>query len=296
MSGLQPVSGKNKVRWRPTPSFWITGGLLLLLALLFGAAGGIGGVVLVLGIAAALTGLFVLAFKRRSWLGLPSRKAGSLVAGLGVVAFVVGTTVAVATAGPLPQPALSDSTNTASSSASASPTDTPTATEQSPALTACDAVDVRKTYADAIFVCTRDKTNHLVWLDQDESKKVVAQAAADKAAAVKLAAQKTAAAKIAANKAAVVRAEAARAAAQQAAVLKVAAAQEAAAQQSAAAAAQQAAAPAAPAPDPNAPAAPAPNPNAASGATALCNDGSLSFSANHRGTCSHHQGVRTWYK
>jgi hypothetical protein len=32
------------------------------------------------------------------------------------------------------------------------------------------------------------------------------------------------------------------------------------------------------------------------GAMALCNDGTLSYSATHRGTCSHHGGVRTWYR
>lgn len=32
------------------------------------------------------------------------------------------------------------------------------------------------------------------------------------------------------------------------------------------------------------------------GATALCNDGSLSYSLHHRGTCSHHDGVAVWYK
>lgn len=31
------------------------------------------------------------------------------------------------------------------------------------------------------------------------------------------------------------------------------------------------------------------------GATALCNDGTYSFSLNHRGTCSHHGGVAVWY-
>ena len=29
-------------------------------------------------------------------------------------------------------------------------------------------------------------------------------------------------------------------------------------------------------------------------ATALCNDGTCSYSAQHRGTCSHHGGVATW--
>lgn len=32
------------------------------------------------------------------------------------------------------------------------------------------------------------------------------------------------------------------------------------------------------------------------GASAQCRDLSYSFSASRRGTCSHHGGVRTWYK
>ena len=31
------------------------------------------------------------------------------------------------------------------------------------------------------------------------------------------------------------------------------------------------------------------------GASAHCRDGSYSFSEHHRGTCSHHGGVATWY-
>ncbi|WP_231947150.1 DUF3761 domain-containing protein [Leifsonia sp. 21MFCrub1.1] len=48
-----------------------------------------------------------------------------------------------------------------------------------------------------------------------------------------------------------------------------------------------------PAPAPAPAQAPAPAPG---GATALCNDGTLSFSAHHQGTCSHHGGVREWYR
>ncbi|MHB9054266.1 MAG: G5 domain-containing protein, partial [Thermoleophilia bacterium] len=51
------------------------------------------------------------------------------------------------------------------------------------------------------------------------------------------------------------------------------------------------------------PPAPAPNPTPApdtsgvpSGATAKCNDGTYSYSANHSGTCSHHGGVAEWYR
>lgn len=35
---------------------------------------------------------------------------------------------------------------------------------------------------------------------------------------------------------------------------------------------------------------------APAGASAVCNDGSLSYSAHRRGTCSHHNGVKTWLK
>jgi hypothetical protein len=34
----------------------------------------------------------------------------------------------------------------------------------------------------------------------------------------------------------------------------------------------------------------------ASGATAVCTDGSLSYSAHRQGTCSHHGGVSTWLR
>lgn len=36
--------------------------------------------------------------------------------------------------------------------------------------------------------------------------------------------------------------------------------------------------------------------NKPAGATALCRDGTYSFSQNHRGTCSHHGGVAKWYR
>ncbi len=43
------------------------------------------------------------------------------------------------------------------------------------------------------------------------------------------------------------------------------------------------------------PAASTPPPTAGGGATALCNDGTLSYVAHHQGACSHHGGVRIFY-
>jgi Protein of unknown function (DUF3761) len=52
---------------------------------------------------------------------------------------------------------------------------------------------------------------------------------------------------------------------------------------------------------PRHPAQPAPAPAPApvvpgNGATALCNDGTYSFAAHHQGACSHHGGVKVFYK
>jgi len=38
------------------------------------------------------------------------------------------------------------------------------------------------------------------------------------------------------------------------------------------------------------------DPNNPTGATALCRDGTLSYSQHHSGTCSNHDGVAVWYK
>lgn len=39
-----------------------------------------------------------------------------------------------------------------------------------------------------------------------------------------------------------------------------------------------------------------PTPDDSGGATAICNDGWLSYSQHRRGTCSHHGGVREWLR
>lgn len=40
---------------------------------------------------------------------------------------------------------------------------------------------------------------------------------------------------------------------------------------------------------------PPPTPGHPAGATALCNDGTYSYAANHQGACSHHGGVAVFY-
>lgn len=238
-------------RWKPTVLFWIVVALVLLVLIPFAMAGGVGMALFILGLVALLTGLYALLFKRRSWVGLPHRKSGGVVAIAGFVALIVGFGVVGATAAP---GGIGDKASLASTSKQ-SATATPTATN--PANSAClTAAETRK-YNDQALICTMGSDQRLVWMTEADSKRVVAEkAAADKAAADKAAAEKAAAEKAAAEKAAAEKAAADKAAADQAAAQL--AAEQAAAQKAAAdqAAAQQAAKPA-PAPAP-APAAPAP--------------------------------------
>jgi hypothetical protein len=149
------------------------------------------------------------------------------------------------------QASLTAAAGPASESVTATPTATPLA------HTPCTTANAEQTAAGSTYICTKDESGRLVWLEAAESKRVtdkLAAAAAAKAAADKAAADKAAADKAAADKAA---ADAA-AAAQQAADAK--AAQEAAAAQAAAQAAAAAAAKAAAPPAPVAPAVPGTNP------------------------------------
>jgi len=160
------------------------------------------------------------------------------------------------------QASLTAAAGPASESATATPTATPLA------HTPCTTANAEQTAAGSTYICTKDESGRLVWLEAAESRRVTeklaaaaaaAKAAADKAAADKAAADKAAADKAAADKAAADKAAAdAAAAAQQAADAK--AAQDAAAAQAAAQAAAAAAAKAAAPPAPVAPAVPGTNP------------------------------------
>lgn len=149
-----------------------------------------------------------------------------------------------------PQASLTAAAGPASETATATPTPKPIAD------TPCTAVNGQQVSAGTTYVCTKDESGRLVWLDAAQSKRVAgklaaaaaAKAAAEKAAADKAAADKAAADKAAADKAAA-DAAAAEAAARQAAEAKAAqeaATAQAAADKAAAAAAAKAAAPPAP--------------------------------------------------
>ncbi|MFD5277023.1 excalibur calcium-binding domain-containing protein [Pseudarthrobacter sp. NPDC058362] len=236
--------------WKPTVLFWIIAALLLLVMIPFAIAGGFGMVLFILGLIALLTGLYAWVFKRRSWVGLPHRKSGGVVAVAGFLALIVGAGVVGATAAPG-----GDAAKKASLLESATPTPTPTPTETSPALDPCATEGATREYDGVTFVCALGEEDEgFMWLSQEDADRYAAErAAAAKAAADKLAAEKAAAAKAAAEKAAAEKAAAEKAAAARAAAEK-AAADQVAREEAARLAAEQAAPPAPPA----VPVAPAP--------------------------------------
>jgi hypothetical protein len=245
-------------RWKPTVLFWIVAAVLLLLLIPFALVGGVGMVLFILGLAALLTGLYAFLFKRRSWVGLPHRKSGGLVAVSGFVALILGAGVVGATAAPRVETDKATLVSPVKESATATPTPTPTATN--PANSTCSTAAATQKYSNQTLTCTMGADQRLVWMTEADSKRVLAEkAAAEKAAAEKAAAEKAAAEQAAAAQAAAEKAAAEKAAADQAAAEQAAAAQAAAAQAAAEQAARDAAArQAVPAPAP-APAAPAPS-------------------------------------
>ncbi|MFD0046179.1 excalibur calcium-binding domain-containing protein [Pseudarthrobacter scleromae] len=246
--------------WKPTVLFWIVAAVVLLLVVPFAFAGGLGAVLAILGLVALLTGLYTFLFKRRSWVGLPHRKSGGLVAVAGFAAFILGAGVVGANAAPRMDTDKATLVSPVQETVTATPTPTPTATN--PANSTCTTAAATRTYNSQTLTCTVGTDQRLVWMTEADSKRVLAekaaaeQAAAEKIAAEKAAAEQAAAAQAAAEKAAADKAAADQAAAQQAAAEQAAAAQAAAAQAAAEQAARDAAARQA---APVAPAAPAPS-------------------------------------
>ncbi|UUL76091.1 hypothetical protein NG819_19400 [Pseudarthrobacter sp. Fe7] len=144
------------------------------------------------------------------------------------------------------QASLTAAAGSASESATATPAAKPIAD------TPCTTVDARQVSGGGSYVCTRDESGRLVWLETSVSKRVTDKLAADaaaKAAAGKAAAEQAAAAKATAEKAAADKAAADKDAADKAAA-EAAARQAAEAKAAQDAAAAKAAAPPAPAAQP----------------------------------------------
>jgi hypothetical protein len=108
--------------------FWIVAAVLLLVLIPFAVVGGLGMALFLLGLVALLTGLYALLFKRRSWVGLPHRKSGGLVAVAGFVVFALGTGIVGATAAPRNETDKATLVSPVKQTATATPTPTPTAT------------------------------------------------------------------------------------------------------------------------------------------------------------------------
>lgn len=85
-----PQKDPNKPKGPFGVSFWIVGGLLALFVLSSATNGHGESILIFLGIAALLTGLYALIFKKRSWASLPGRNAAVAVAVAGAAALILG--------------------------------------------------------------------------------------------------------------------------------------------------------------------------------------------------------------
>ncbi|MGO4248009.1 hypothetical protein AB4Y87_12410 [Paenarthrobacter sp. RAF54_2] len=88
-------SGSKK---RFGPSFWMVGALLAVLALANAVTGNGESILIFIGMAALLTGIYSLIFKRPSWAALPSKQAAIVIAVVGAVSLFLGGVAAVAEA------------------------------------------------------------------------------------------------------------------------------------------------------------------------------------------------------
>lgn len=93
-----PQNWSSGSRKRFGPSFWIVGALLAVLALANAVTGNGESILIFIGMAALLTGIYSLIFKRPSWAALPSKQAAIVVAIAGAVSLFLGGVSAVAEA------------------------------------------------------------------------------------------------------------------------------------------------------------------------------------------------------
>ncbi|WP_461186791.1 hypothetical protein [Arthrobacter sp. Z4-13] len=89
----------NRVKGRFGVAFWIVGGLLAIVVLSNAFNGRGESILMYLGVAAALTGLYALVFKKPSWAGLPGQNTAIAVAVAGAASLFIGGIAAGADAG-----------------------------------------------------------------------------------------------------------------------------------------------------------------------------------------------------
>jgi hypothetical protein len=89
-----PENWSSGSRKRLGPSFWIVGALLAVLALANAVRGNGESILIFVGMAALLTGIYSLTFKRPSWAALPSRQAAIVVAVAGAASLFLGVVAA----------------------------------------------------------------------------------------------------------------------------------------------------------------------------------------------------------
>jgi hypothetical protein len=156
----------RKATWRPSTSTWITAGIWLLLLLFLAIGGGIGGWLVLFAVFVVLTAIYSLIFGRRSWLGLPHRKAGGLGMAAGVVMLVAGAIVTGTTTSPSPVVNVKTvPSSTATASAAAPHADL--------LLTDCSPEMGTNEGADGVYVCTPDDAGKLVWMAESDSAALI---------------------------------------------------------------------------------------------------------------------------
>jgi Excalibur calcium-binding domain len=225
----------RKATWRPSTSTWITAGIWLLLLLFLAIGGGIGGWLVLFAVFVVLTTIYSLIFGRRSWLGLPHRKAGGLGMAAGVVMLVAGAIVTGTTTSPSPVVNVKTMPSSTATASAAAPHVDLLLTDCSPEMGTDEG-------ADGVYVCTPDDAGKLVWMAESDSAALIEgrteASATAKAEADAVATQKAeaAAAKAAQQKAVAIQKAAAakKAAIQKAAVAKAVAVRKSAAAKAAA--------------------------------------------------------------
>jgi hypothetical protein len=258
-TAVPAVTNGARAAWHPTKLFWIVGAVVLLFALI-GLSSGFGGFLVIIGLACLITGIFAAAAKRLTWLNIPASPGiRGLVIGASAILLIIGAGIS-----PHSPPA-ANSSDTGSSStirplAQTAPTRTPSATPTptptpTPVVSFADYSTAQASTAQQALIGQGIAVALQTTDGQSSPSDWTGWTIARQSPAVGTPLY-----------------------AGQTVTLFLSPPPPPAPV-------------VAPAPAAPAPAAPAGN----GGATAMCRDGSLSYSAHRQGTCSHHGGVAVWY-